>query len=331
MKRQATPKLLKPISGKGRRFRNNMLNAAFAMGPTLGWILFGSIPLAISLYLSFTELHVSQLGSETWVGFENFIKLLTSAEDGGYRTRMLYAFVATLCCMISAPISIILSMFIANLLCKVKWAKRFFRSVFFIPYVCSASVVVIAFRYFFDSGSGVFNSILGHLGLQPVDWLISSPLAFYVCVTLMSVWSGLGNNIVLCMAAISNVDESYYEAARVDGASERRQFWQITLPAITPTLSYILTFSIIGAFQTTGPFLLAEGVVGCPYWMEGGAQVTEGAWVTIGYYIYRMMSVNQASYGPGIASAAGWILGALIFAITLINLKLQKKWVCYDF
>lgn len=314
---------------KRKKQKENLLNTSYAMGPVIGWLIFGAIPLVVSLYLSFTELHINDITSAGWVGLKNYIQLLSRGDDG-YLKNVLCALASTACCFIATPISIVLSVFLAQLLSKIKFMQRLFRTAFFVPYVCSASVIVVIFRMIFDSGSGAFNQILQALGLRQIEWLTSSPFMFFLSITIQSVWSGLANNTLLCLAAVSRVDESYYEAARIDGAGEFRQFFQITLPAITPTLSYIVTFSLIGAFQTMGPYLMAEGVYGCPYWMQGAGSGT-GVWVTVGYYIYIMISKYPSEYGIGMASSVGWILGIVIFLITLINLRLQKRWVNYDF
>lgn len=307
-----------------RRLSGRSQTTSFLAGsiPLIGFCIFAIIPLAMSLVISFSELHSVELEKMEFVGFDNFIAILTNGDNttyASYWTTLVYA--------LNAPICIALSIWIAYLINKSKFGKTFFRSVFFIPYVCSSVVISLTFKnMLYRTDGGVLNSILGNLGFAPVEWLAKSPWLFLLCAIVMAVWSGLGWCIVLFQAALANVDQSYYEAARLDGASDSQIFWKITWKAISPTTAYILTMKLIWAFQAMAEtHLLHSDFV--PSWGDSHAWASD----TVVKHIYNMMFDGLYSTGYGRASAAGWILAIIILLITFINRRAQRRWVSYDF
>ena len=307
-----------------RRLRGRGQASGFLAGsiPLIGFLLFGMIPLVLSLVVAFSELHSTDLTDMKPIGFDNFITILTNGDDktyASYWSTVLYA--------LNAPICIALSLWIAYLVSRSKFGKKFFRSVFFIPYVCSSVVISLTFKnLLYRTEGGLINEILMNLGLEPVGWLSSSPWLFMFAALVMTVWSGLGWCIVLFQAALSNVDHTYYEAAKLDGASDAQMFWKITWPAISPTTAYLLTMKLIWALQSMAEMHLLATQNITPSW--GGE-----TWVsdTVVKHIYNMVFVNGYRFGYGLAAAAGWILAIIILIITRINLRAQRRWVSYDF
>ncbi len=309
---------------KGPRLKGNG-PAGFLAGsiPLIGFAIFGIIPLALSAIVAFSELHSTNLQDMKFVGFENFITVLTNGDNYTYASYW-----STLLYTLNAPICIGLSLWIAYLINRSRIGKKFFRSVFFIPYVCSSVVISLIFKkmlYQFDSG--LLNELLVTLGFEPVGWLIDSPWVFMIAAVAMTVWSGLGWCIVLFQAALANVDQSYYEAAKLDGCSEAQMFWNITWPAISPTTSYLLTMKMIWALQSMAEMHLLAGTDLTPTWWESRAWVSD----TVVKHIYNMVFLNGYQYGYGMAAAAGWILAIVVLIVTRINLRTQKRWVNYDF
>lgn len=293
--------------------------------PLLGFLIFGAIPLILASVISFTELHSTNLADMKFVGLENFKTILTNGDEGrtyaSYLTTVVYA--------LNAPICIALALYIANLVNRSKIGQRFFRSVLFIPYVCSTVVIGLTFKMLYNEEAGILNAILDFLGYKKVGWLIDSPWSFMIATIIMTVWQGLGFCIVLFQAALANVDQSYYEAAKIDGASNFQTFWKITWPAISPTTSYLITMKLIWALQAmTETYILAGGSnTFVPTWGNSGAWVSD----TVVKHIYNMVFVNSFQYGYGLAAAAAWILAIIVFIVTRINLKAQERWVNYDF
>lgn len=308
---------------RGAKLRDNFSSIFVAGLPLLGFVLFGIIPLALSAVVSLNELHTTDLSQMSFIGFENFKTILTNGDNrtyASYFTTLVYA--------LNVPICIAMALFIANLVNKTKLGQRLFRSIFFIPYVCSAVVVSLMFKTLYANDNGVLNVILTNLGFSKVEWLTKSPWVFMIATIIMTVWQGLGLCIVLFQAALSNVDRSYYEAALIDGASSRTMFWKITWPAISPTTAYLVTMKLIWAFQAMAEtHILSSGNATVPVWGTSEAWVSD----TVVKHIYNMMFSASYQYGYGTAAAAGWVLAIIVLIITRVNLKLQDRWVNYDF
>lgn len=306
-----------------KKMKDEFTSALAAMGPLVGFALFGLVPLVLATVVSLTELHSTNLSEMQFVGLENYKTVLTNGDNRTYAS-----YLSTLVYMLNVPICIALSLFIANLLNRIKLGQRFFRSAFFIPYVCSTVVIGQTFRVLYQQESGVFNVILSFLGFQRVGWLTESPFSFMASTIIMVVWQGLGFCIVLFQAALANVDESYNEAARIDGASKFQIFWKITWPAISPTTGYLITMKIIWALQAMAEtYILVGPNAMVPTWGGSDAFVSD----LVVKHIYNMVFMSPYQYGYGLAAAAGWILAIIVFIITRINMKSQKKWVNYDF
>ncbi len=291
--------------------------------PLLGFVLFGLIPLVLALAVSFTELHSSNLSEMKFVGLDNYVKILTNGDKRTYAS-----YLTTVIYMLNAPICIALSLYIANLMNKIKYCQRFFRSVLFIPYVCSTVVVGLTFKILYKEEGGALNGILTSLGFRRVGWMAESPTTFLVALIIMTVWAGLGFCIILYQAALANVDQAYYEAAVIDGASPTYIFWKITMPAVSPTTGYLITMKLIWALQgMTESYILSSNTNFQLTWPNSDAWVSD----TVVKHIYNMVFNNIMSYGFGLAAAAGVVLAVIVFIVTRINMKIQDRLVNYDF
>ena len=306
------------------KLKDQVENFLITSLPVFGFLIFGAFPMVLSLVMSFYEMHDTDFSSAVFVNFDNYKNMLKFNVNG---EEFLYTFLTVGIFTISVPVGLAIAVFVAYQLNKIKIATRFFRSAFFVPAVCAVTIIVIVFKMFIDEQSGVFNAVLTSLHFEPVKWVTGKPVMFSVSMILVSVWSGLGYAIVLLQAAFAGIDESYEEAARIDGASAGQIFRKIMFPAITPTLGYLLTMRLIGALQQMGLYYqFGHGVQGTPTWIDGFY-----AWNTPVVYLYEMIFTNPYQYGYGIGSAAAWILALVIFVVTRINFKIQEKWVCYDF
>ena len=319
----------KVVAAKNKRknrlkAKDNIENLLITILPVVGFLIFGAFPMATSLVMSFFEMHDTDFSQATFVGLDNFKNMLDYNIHG---ENFLYSFLTVGIYSLGVFIGLAIAVFIAYQLNKIKVLRRLFRTIFFIPAVCSVSVVTIVFKIFLDQNSGVFNEVLTSLGFEAVPWIVGTPLLFGISMIIVSVWSGLGYSVVLLQAAFAGVDETYAEAASIDGASATQIFWRITFHAITPTLGYLLTIRLIGALQQMGLYYqFGFGIIGCPMWTD-----TLYAFSTPVVYLYDMIFKKSYIYGYGIGSAAAWILATVIFIITRVNLKLQEKWVSYDF
>lgn len=299
-----------------RKQLDGVTNWLLAAIPVIGFCIFGLMPMALSLGLSFTSIKVGFAEEISFVGFDNFSYLF-------HDERFLQSIWVTVYYMLSVPLVLAMSLYCAYLVNRATKGKKFYRSVLFIPYVCSTVAVSLAWRIIYEKNYGIINTVLDQVGLGKIPW-ISSPEMFMPATILMSVWSGCGFCIILYQAALSNINASYYEAAEIDGATPAQIFFKITLPAVSPTTFYLLIMRVIGGLQ-----VMAE-----PEILAGGpANTTNLGYmdITLVRYLYNLaFGSSRLTAGLGVASAAGWILAIFIMLITWLNFRMSKKWVNYD-
>jgi multiple sugar transport system permease protein len=217
---------------------------------------------------------------------------------------------------VGLPISLIIALVIAVLInSKVKF-KGVFQTVYFLPYVTSIIAIGIVFRWLFHSEYGYINYFLSLFGIPAMKWLSDPKLAIWA-VTIFYIWSGLAFKIVLFLAGLQKIDEQYYQAARIDGASKLRTFFHVTLPLLSPTLWMVIMVSVIYAFKLYNEiFSLFSGQAG-----------PANSAITVVYYIYDMFyNRNQVHY----ASAAAIILFIIITVVTMIQNQVSKRFIHYN-
>src|SRR6185503_15597282 len=192
-------------------------------------------------------------------------------------------------------------------------AMALYRAIYFVPVVTSLVAVAMVWQWLYHSEVGLINYLLIDLGLPKVNWLGSTEWAM-PAVILMTSWKSMGYYAVIFLAGLQGIPGHLYEAADIDGANSWQKFWRITLPLLSPTMFFVLVISIIQAFQVFGQiFIMTRG---------GPANATS----TIVYFIY-----NQAFvwFRMGYAAAASWVLFAIIFVVTILQTRWQRRWVHY--
>lgn len=203
------------------------------------------------------------------------------------------------------PASIILSLIIAMLLNSIQRFQSFFRSVYFLPFVTSTVAISVVWSWLYHSRYGLINAMLGMVGVDPVNWL-NRPENAMLAVIIMAIWKGLGFNVLLLLVGLGNINETYYKAAKVDGASPWYRFWTITLPLLRPTLFLLSVMGIINGFKVFDEvFALFSGRPG-----------PAGSATTLVYYLFQKFYV-QHKYG--IAAASGMVLFLIVLVITIIQ------------
>ena len=306
---------LEKIHQKRRRKGLGQNGSGFLMAsiPVLGFIVFGMIPLLLALVMAFMDVPGrGNIAEAEFVGFENFEYVLN--DDVFWQSIE-----NTLKMAISLPICIVIALVVAFLLTKNIKGRSFFRGIYFVPYVCCAVAVTLMWELIFNQNHGIINAWLGLTRETAIPWLTDSS-TYTLCLIIIGVWSGTAYGIVLYGAALTNVNRSLYEAAKVDGAGAFRSFFNITLPSVSPTSFYLLTTGLIGALQEfTRPQMIAGGG-------NGAGPNNDG--LTIVFYIYRR--AFQYNNEMGRAAAAALILAVFILIITAINFVLSKRWVSYD-
>jgi sn-glycerol 3-phosphate transport system permease protein len=194
----------------------------------------------------------------------------------------------------------------AALAYPVRHLSGLHRLLIFVPVVISSAVAGILFRWLYHPVVGYFNYWLSFVGIQGPNWLASKDWAL-VAVIIATIWRQLGFNVIIALAGIQNIDNTYYDAAKVDGAGMIRRFWHITLPLLSPTLFFLLIINIINSFQTFGEIhILTEG---------GPGQATN----TLVYSIFYDAFVGTPM--RGIASAQAYLLALMVIALSFINFR----------
>ncbi len=232
-------------------------------------------------------------------GLGNYTELLTDPEfyKALKNTAMYVLWVV--------PISLILSLGIALLLNEIPFIKGFFRTVYFLPFVTSTVAVSIVWSWLYHSNYGLINYFLGIFGIDGMQWLQDPDLAM-PAVIIMAIWKGLGFNILLLLVGLGNINENYYQAAKVDGANGWQRFWNITLPLLRPTIFLLTVVSVINGFKVFDEvFALFNGRPG-----------PAGSATTLVYYLYRKF---YEQYDYGMAAATGMVLFGIVLILTIIQ------------
>lgn len=291
------------LSLKNKKTRDEITGVLFTIAPVMGIVVFTFIPLVMAFVMSFMDINLGFQDAKLYPLkdiLNNYIAVLKDPYFWNALKNNLILF-------IELPISIIISIIIAELLSKkVKFTKTF-KVILFIPYVCSVTATTFMWNWILDGNYGIVNQILG----IELDWF--STEMFVWSIMIMGLWTSCGYRILLFTAAITNVNASLKEAARIDGANPIQVFIHVTIPAITPTIFYVLVMGLIGIFQEFTRIQVLNGGTKCN---------------TIVNYIYTHGWSGTSQMG--IACAASVILALLIFGLTKLNFSLSKKWVNYD-
>lgn len=268
--------------------------------------IFSYIALAASLYISFTDWRV--LSPPSWVGLTNYINIFKDPLflKGLWNTARYV--------LMSIPIGQSLSLILALILNTNIRFRNFFRLVYFLPVLTMPVAIAVVWKWIYNPSFGPIAIVLQSLGLKPIIWLTNVNMAMW-SIVIISVWAGIGFNMVIMLAGLQNIPREYYEAAEVDGASTWSKILNITLPLLTPTIFFTLITSFINGLQMFDMvFILTQG---------GPVDSTR----TIVFQVYED---GVRSMYAGTSSAEAWVLFVIIMVITLGQLKMQKKWVYYE-
>ena len=277
------------------------------LAPTLFGLLIGTLgPVLAAIGISFSNWDV--ITPPTFAGLENYQNLL---KDPTFRKALMNTVYYV---GVMVPVSTVLSLGLALLLNQKLRAITWYRTAYFLPVVSSTVAVALVWSWIYSKDFGLLNYVLRTLGLNPIAWLSSTRWAM-PAVIIMGVWGILGEGMIIFLAGLQSISQSYYEAAEVDGASGWQKLWRITLPLITPSLFFFFIITMINAFQAFEQI----------YIMTRGGPVNSTT--TIVYYIYRNAFRN---FKMGYASSQAIVLFLIIMVLTLISWRSQEKWVFYD-
>ena len=281
----------------------NQPKAWFFLLPSLGVILlFNIYPLIRSFWMSFQKGSLLKL---QFTGLSNYQKVFADPVfHKALINTALYAFVVV-------PVALCISVVIAWIIFEKVKHKSVFETIFFMPYVTSTIAIGIVFRYFFNGSYGLINFLLGLVGIPAVNWLDNVNMSMPTLI-IFGIWTGLAFNIIILLAGLRNIDPEHFKIAKMFGATEKEIFWRITFPQLVPTIAFLSTVNLIGAFK----------VYTQVYALFGGTAGVANSATTAVYYIYDKFHVAGR---PGIAMAATVILFVIILIATFFQNKFLRR------
>ncbi|MWV42173.1 ABC transporter permease subunit [Paenibacillus sp. HJL G12] len=288
-------------------FKSYVPGTMFILPAFVLFAVFIFIPLIYGFVMSFTDYGGFNMKSN-FIGFDNYSKLF---HDDYFLISLKNNFIYTL---LFVPLTMLLALLAAIALNNVLHLRKYLRMAFYFPQITSMVSIAIVWGLLLNPISGPINQMLKAIGISnPPEWLMSSSWAL-LAIVLVAVWKSFGYYMIILLAGIQGIPTHLYESAKLDGASKFQQFLYITLPSLSPTLFMVLILTIINSFQV---FDLVSVMT------NGGPGRSTNVLV---FRIYQEAFMN---YRMGYAAAMSTVLFLIIMIISLIQFKLEKKWVTY--
>lgn len=281
----------------------------FFLAPSLaGMFLFIIYPMLSSLGVAMTDWTLPR--EPNFIGLGNFQRL-TADPNFLNAVKITLLFIA-----LYVPSVFALGLGLALFLNRKIRGMVVVRMATFMPVVASWVVVSLIWRFIFNPGYGLINSWLAVFGVQGPQWLYQADSAL-IAIVITTVWKDIGYIALLYLGGLQSISESYYEAARIDGANRWQLFRRITVPLLTPTMFFVVITLIINYFQ------MFDAVYLMPI-KDTAAE--RGLSVIVVEVVKNAFSYNRMGY----ASAMSWVLFGMIFVVTFVQLRVQKRWVYYE-
>ncbi len=276
--------------------------------------IFMVYPLIDVLIYSVEEGYNSASQVHFGIGFYNYSYIL---HDPYFLQAVKNTFILV---MVTVPVSTGLALLISVALSSVKKLRDLYQTVYFLPYVTNTLAVGLVFMILFKKtaySDGLINLLLGFFGCGPIDFIDGPYWAKMLVLCIYTIWVVMPFKILILTSALASVDQTYYNAAKVDGTTKGRMFRKITVPMISPMIFYLVITGFIGAFKAYSDCVALFGT-----------DLNAAGMNTIVGYVYDMLYGDSGGY-PSYASAAAIILFAIVLTITCINLLISKKHVHY--
>lgn len=270
-----------------------------------GLIFMSLVPTITAFSLMFFEYDV--ISAPVYNGLQNF-KDVFSDELFWISIKNTFYYI-----ILTVPVGTFIALLLANALNKIRF-KLLFRLVYFMPVVTSSVAISMVWVLLYNSDYGLINLMLSYIGIHGPNWLGDTAWAM-PAVGIMSIWWGLGYNMVILLSGLQGISSTYYEAAEIDGASKFQQFRKITVPLLSPTLFFVIIMGIIGSFKVFDQAMI----------MTGGGPLNST--YTMVLHIYKL---GFKYFNFGQSSVVSGVLFALIITFTLFQFKFSKKWVHYE-
>jgi multiple sugar transport system permease protein len=319
-----------------RYWRESFTAYLYLVPATVILTLFHFFPIFYAFYVSLNKWSILQ---ERFLGLSNYVQLVQDSEFWQSLVVTIYFAIGTV------PLTLILSLFVAVLLFQNIVGRGIFRTVYFLPNITSVVAAAVVWGWIFNPQYGVINYFLNKIGWPSQRWLVeptgifeligvkglhltsfpswaAGPSLALVSIMIMTIWAGIGFNMIIYLAGLGNIPKELYEAARIDGANEWQVFRKITLPLLSPTTFFLLVISTIRSFQAFNQIYtmtIRNGPAGGP--------LNTTRVVTV--LIYNL------AFGGGIpkmgyAAAAAFILFGIILALTILQFRVAEQRVHYE-
>ncbi len=303
MERSST--LVTPTTQQGlnKNWRDTVAGYAFALPFLILFVIFTLYPIVQGFWIS---LHNWELVGTNiqFIGLSNYERLLSDKLFWSSLEHTIFFVI------LSGPILVIVGLLFALMLNRKIRGMGVFRTLFYMPNILSVAVVGLIFaRIFAPDQRGLINAVLIPLGIDPIRWTLDRNLAMPV-IALTTLWWTVGFNTLVFLAGLQGIDESLYDAGKVDGANNLQLFRHITIPSLRRPMTFVMVLQVIASFQVFGQIDVIT---------EGGPS---GATRTIVYYIFeRSFDFWQLGYG----SAMAFVLFIILFVLSIIQLRFQEK------
>jgi ABC-type sugar transport systems, permease components len=286
---------------------------AFASPWLIGFLAFTLYPLLASLYYSFTSFNIFQ--APEFIGMDNYAELMKDDLFWKSVSNTVYLTV------VSTPVNLLFSLIIAMLLNMKVGGMSIYRTVYYIPTIVPLAATSLLWMWILNPQYGLLNDMLRAVGLPGPNWLADPELS-KVSLILMGLWAS-GNVMIIFLASLQEVPQSLYESAAIDGANKWRQFWNITLPTISPIILFQLIMQVINNLQyfTQAYFVVSSSALNMP-----GSGGPENSLLMYAMYLYHNAFIY---FKMGKASAMAWIMFLIAGIITWLIFRSSKKWVTY--
>lgn len=263
-------------------------------------------PIALEFWISLRS-GQPLIGVSAFAGLKNYVTAINDA-------RVLNSFKVTFIFAVENTVmSVVVGLGLALLLNQALRGRTILRAIIFFPYVTTFVIVALMWRNMLDPYTGILNAVLYALEIPGQNWLTDYRSALPTVMGI-TVWHGMGYNMVLFLAGIQGIPDVYHEAAEIDGAGAWARFWRITLPLLAPTTLFVSIISVIGSLQAFGQaYLITRG---------GPAEATR-------FYVFHVFDIAFSQFNFGYGAALAFLMFAVILILTVIQMKLGRKDVEY--
>jgi multiple sugar transport system permease protein len=316
-----------PQSADRRRARRNAAwrrrgTVALFMSPWIaGFTIFFGYPLVMSGYYSLT--HYDLLSPPRWVGLANYRYLFTVDQTVWPAVRNTLWLIVFM-----VPLQVLFALGVAMLVARARRGVGFFRTVFYLPALAPPVAATLGFVYLLNPATGPVNVVLSHLGIQGPLWF-DSPTWSKPSLTLLALW-GIGNTMIIFLAAVIDVPRHLYESAELDGAGALQRMRYVMLPSISPVILFAVVFGVIDALQYFTQAYVASTIAG------GNASAAGAGATSLGYpenstLFYPVLLYQQGFdyFNMGYASAMAVLLLAVSLVFVLLLIRYSRRWVHY--